>query len=445
MAAAGATEARLLVSTDGGTNWAEAARAAPGEGGFRYAAPADGDYWFSVLTVDAAGNPAPANVEITSQLHVRVDRTPPPVALEAAPFGPETVAVRWAVSDPAAVPGSLEVTFTPDGGAAQPVPVAVGLAGTFQIPADRAAGVVRVSVRDAAGNVGTAVRRTGGTEPLAPATDPFAPVPSSNGPTLAAPAPVPVGGADAFGTTFPALPTAARQGGAIPAPAPLAAAAPSSRTAAAPSVPTDPAAPVLRDRGFKIGYAVDAVGSSGVGRVEIFITPDGGRHWYSYGEDADRRSPADVTVPGDGEYGFCVRVRSGAGLSESPPRPGESPDVRVTVDGTPPAVEILSAGQGRGPDADSIAVAWRISEDRPADRPVRVELGQTAAGPWEAVGGWSADAGSARVPLRPGTAGRVYVRVTARDRAGNERGAVTPNGVAVDLARPTARVIGVVQ
>ncbi|NNJ25554.1 hypothetical protein LzC2_16260 [Planctomycetes bacterium LzC2] len=39
----------------------------------------------------------------------------------------------------------------------------------------------------------------------------------------------------------------------------------------------------------------------------------------------------------------------------------------------------------------------------------------------------------------------MFVRVTARDAAGNERSAVTTGGVPVDLTRPAARVLGVVR
>ena len=456
LAAAGATEARLLVSTDGGRGWAEAGRAAPGAGGFRYAAPAEGDYWFSLLTVDAAGNPAPANVAITPQLHVRVDRTAPAVALSAAPADDGTVAVNWDVTDAAADPNTLAVTFTPDdgtpgGGPPQPVTVAAGLSGAFHIPADRAAGRVTVSVRDAAGNTGTASRALGGSR-------------LGGDEHVTAQSAPPVRTAAAFAPDGPALPgpptvAAVRQGFPTPAPMPNPVASGTSAPrltppplAPSPLTPADglgedaaAAAVPLRERSFKVGYAVDAVGSSGVGRVDLYITPDGGGRWYSYGEDADRVSPADVTVPGDGEYGFCVRVRSGAGLSEPPPKSGEAPDVRVTVDGTPPAVDLLSAGQGRGADAGRLTVAWRVTEDRPAAAPVRVELGRSAAGPWSVVQDWTADAGAARLPIPPGAGGRIYVRVTARDAAGNQRSAVTPNGVPVDLARPTARVLGVVR
>ena len=182
--------------------------------------------------------------------------------------------------------------------------------------------------------------------------------------------------------------------------------------------------------------------------MDLYITPDGGRRWYSYGQDADRVSPANVSVPGDGEYGFCVRVRSGAGLAGAPPRPGDAPDVRVTVDGTPPSIEILTASQGHGVEANSLSVSWRLRDDRPAAAPVRVELADAAAGPWEVARDWDADAGAAVLPLRPGrgaSGGRVFVRVTARDAAGNEHSAVTPHGVPVDLTRPTARVLGVVR
>ena len=432
LAAAGATEARLLVSVDGGRRWDLAGSAAPGDGDFRFDAPADGDYWFTVLTVDAAGRPAPADAELVPQLHVRVDRAAPAVSVDAAPLGDGTVAVSWRVADPAADPDTLAVTFTPDGGAPQPVPVAAGLTGSFRIPADAAAGTVAVEVKDPAGNVGSASRRTGGTDFVPVAQGSSAPPASLPELTpLPAPAPLPLETSAAM-PTFRGVP-AVRQNRAAPAAA----------DEAGPAVAD--VAPVLKDRRFKVGYAVDAVGSSGVGKVELFITPDGGTHWYSYGVDADRRSPAEVEVPGDGEYGFTVRVSSGAGLAAAPPKSGDAPDVRVTVDGTPPAVEILSAGQGRGEDANTLSVAWRIRDDRPDAAPVKIELGTGPAGPWEVVRDWSADAGSAVVPVRPGVPAKLYVRVTARDAAGNERAAVTPEGVAVDLARPTARVIGVVR
>ncbi len=413
LAAAGATEARLLVSADRGRQWREAGRAAPGGGGFRFVPPADGDYWFSVLTVDAQGMPAPADVLIVPQLHVRTDRVPPTVALDASPAGDGTVDVRWNAVDAAADPASLVVTFTPDGGVAQRVPVAAGLSGSFRIPAQRATGTVTVTVADAAGNVGSATRRTDGfsTEPNVP-------------PRL--PAPSGVVAAGALQSAAPYAPSPA-----VRSPAP----SPSPR-------------PTQQSRSFKIGYAVDAVGSSGVGKVDLYITPDGGRHWYSYGQDADRTSPAEVSVPSDGEYGFCVRVRSGAGLVQSPPRSGDAPDVRVTVDGTPPSVKILSAAQGRGAEANTLTLSWRTRDDRPAAAPVRVELADSPAGPWEVVRDWSADVGAVSLPLRPGRHGRtgaVYVRVTARDEAGNEQSAVTPNGVPVDLTRPSARVLGVVR
>ena len=433
LAAAGATRAKLLVSVDGGVRWEEAGTASPGDaafgaGSFRFEAPADGDYWFTVLTVDAANRPAPADAELAPQLHVRVDRQAPPVSVEANPLGDGTVAVGWRVADRAADPQSLTVEFTPAGGESQAVPVAAGLAGSFRIPADRADGTVRVSVKDPAGNEGEATTRLGGPTPLPTTTAAPAPVP------LLAPAsetsqfsPAPAAG------MTPALPVAARQ---------FAEAGPFNSVPQAVPRSDDP---VLKDRRFKVGYAVDAVGSSGVGSVELFITPDAGAHWYSYGADADRRSPAEVEVPGDGEYGFTVRVRSGAGLAAAPPKPGDRPDVRVTVDSTPPTVEILSAGQGRGGEANTLSVAYRLRDDRPADAPVKIELSASAAGPWDVVRDWSADAGTASLPLRTGAPGRVYVRVTARDAAGNERSVVTPNGVAVDLAEPTARVIGVVR
>jgi hypothetical protein len=200
---------------------------------------------------------------------------------------------------------------------------------------------------------------------------------------------------------------------------------------------------VVSSRRFQVGYAVEDVGPSGIGAVELFITQDQGRKWWKYGDDPDRRSPIDVEVPQDGEYGFAIRVRSGVGLTNDPPLPGELPSIIVAVDQTPPSVELLSAQQGQGASSNRVQVRWRIADDHLASKPVSVYYSPTRNGPWEAVSGWTDDHGGLEWAVAPGSPSQFYVRVVARDVAGNIAKAESAQPVLVDLSRPTARIVDV--
>ena len=68
-------------------------------------------------------------------------------------------------------------------------------------------------------------------------------------------------------------------------------------------------------RTFELDYEVDSIGSSGVAKVELWGTRDGGRHWANYGADNDNRSPLVVSVDSEGLYGFRIVIQSGNGLS----------------------------------------------------------------------------------------------------------------------------------
>lgn len=201
---------------------------------------------------------------------------------------------------------------------------------------------------------------------------------------------------------------------------------------------------VVSSRRLQIGYKIDDVGPSGVGAVELFITNDNGRKWTKYGTDPDLKSPFDVEVPSDGEFGFAIRVRSGAGLSIDPPAAGERPSMVVAVDQTPPVVELLKIQPGEGTNGRRISIQWRATEDHPAEKSVSLYYAASRSGPWELISGWREDQGSeyewsagSKVP------DQFYIRVLIRDAAGNVGKAETPRPVVVDLARPTAQLLDV--
>ena len=88
----------------------------------------------------------------------------------------------------------------------------------------------------------------------------------------------------------------------------------------------DPLQPrIVNQLQFRLDYAIEDLGPSGVSAVEVYITEDGGKKWWRYGEDMDKKSPVILRVPRDGKYGFVIGVRNGVGVGDAPPRSGDAP------------------------------------------------------------------------------------------------------------------------
>jgi len=200
---------------------------------------------------------------------------------------------------------------------------------------------------------------------------------------------------------------------------------------------------VVGSRQFHIDYKIEDVGPSGISRVELYITQDNGRKWWKYGDDRDRQSPIHVEVPDDGSYGFALRVKSGAGLSDPPPQPSETPDIVVVVDQTAPVVKLLPVKQGQGTASNQLQIRWTMDETNPARLPVALFYSGSPQGPWEPISGWQADRGSHMWNVGSGLPPRIYIRLTARDAAGNTTSVETRKPVLVDLSRPSARIVNI--
>ena len=161
-----------------------------------------------------------------------------------------------------------------------------------------------------------------------------------------------------------------------------------------------------------------SIGSSGVAKVELWGTRDGGRHWANFGADNDNRSPLVVSVDGEGLYGFRVVIQSGNGLSGQPPRDGDLPEVWIGVDLTKPLARItaLEPGSGRRRAGDPLGGQRRAAR-KPAGFAVLSAISRAGRGrrsppdwkiPAASPGGSTTACPSASI-----------LRLEARDEAGN--------------------------
>src|SRR5439155_17759656 len=97
-------------------------------------------------------------------------------------------------------------------------------------------------------------------------------------------------------------------------------------------------------------YALDVPNAT---KVEGYATKDGGKTWLRLGEDADKRSPFEFELPGDGTYGLMLVV-STAGHSAQPPAAGDTPDWWVEIDTGKPSVQMTDVRLGVGDETGQL-------------------------------------------------------------------------------------------
>jgi hypothetical protein len=198
---------------------------------------------------------------------------------------------------------------------------------------------------------------------------------------------------------------------------------------------------MINSRIFELEYDLESVGPSGVKQIELWGTRDGGRTWTRFAVDQSKRSPLVVTVPEAGIYGFRLVVESGAGRSDSPPQSGDPPKIWIGVDLTKPTVRITSAAQGSDADANNLNISWQASDNMMlAARPISLSFSEAPGGPWIPMASGLANTGHYSWPIDNNTPSRIYLRIEARDEAGNIGVYETTQPIAVDQMVPKARI-----
>ncbi len=384
-------EVQLLVSTDRGLRWTVTATASPEQGYFpQFTAPQDGFFWFAVRTVDTQGKSYPATDDaLRPGLRVLVDTVAPTIALEALPPQNGSVGVKWDARDENLEPNSLRVEYQVPG-TNQWTPIRADLVAAGQVywtPMTNAPLEVRATIADGVGNLGKATVMVGAAGPVNP----------NNPNPVAQPQPNPGG----------------------------------------------PPVRFVNSKRISLNYKIDDVGPSGVSTVELWYTQDG-RGWQKYGEDQRHQPPFVIDVHGEGVYGFTLLVRSGVGLGERAPQPGDAPQVWVEVDLTKPLVRPISVEVGQGPATGTLTVNWTASDKNFGPQPITLSYAENIEGPWTAITPAPVENNGRylwRMP--PGVPYQFHVKVEAADKAGNIGAAQTTSLVKVDLAKPKSIIMDV--
>jgi len=193
---------------------------------------------------------------------------------------------------------------------------------------------------------------------------------------------------------------------------------------------------------ISLNYDVDNVGKSGVSVIELWVTLDGSS-WKLEQSQNKREPPFVFEVAEERRYGFTLIARSGVGVGDPPPRLGDPPQIWVEVDTTKPVVRLDRVEVGKGADAGNLTIHYKASDRNITDRPITLSYAEKPDGEWKPIVKDEDNTGRFVWKMPADVPYQLYVRVEAKDKAGNVGSDESAQPVAVDLSQPKVRVIDV--
>lgn len=416
-----ASSVKLYVSRDGGA-WQEYDSARPGgKKEFTFTADRDGPYGFATMTFFKDGTTDPARKDqLTEQRRVVVDRAPPKVlSVRSTVNADGSPGVEWDVTDENMDPRGVRLMYRWSDGSDRFVPIDVGVPFAardqrhWQLrPNDRMQ--VKVVATDRAGN-------------------------------KAESDPVWVSGKDG-----------ARGGDVVRDPRPSGAGTSAVRDAeVAPAAGGGARVPVplfyVKTKEVTLNSMLN-VGPSGILAATLYWADEKLQWAKAPGELGPQRPvesntpdqtkpiplPFTFTAPKDGLYNFIIIVRNHNGTNFRIPRQGDAGHVQVIVDTTLPTVEILETKVAPNGDRGAVVnIKWRAQDANIAPVPMKLEYKALKGEDWKAITpDWIDNDGHHTWTAPAGQGHEFLIRVTCRDRAGNETAVTTKDPVNVDLAIP---------
>jgi hypothetical protein len=203
----------------------------------------------------------------------------------------------------------------------------------------------------------------------------------------------------------------------------------------------------VKSKTFQLHYSLDlqTVGPSQVSSVDIWKLSRG-QGWRKCSEKGTPQGPATVSVDAAGRWGFRLIPRSGVGLAERDPQPGDAPDIWVEVDDRPPHVQVSNVTVIPEADGGYLTVYWKADDAFLRPMPITIFLASPEGKDWFAVAKDLSNTGSWRQRIEDLKLGERYefaLKVEAVDEAGNVGSAQWRDTVKVDLKVPRIKHIEV--
>jgi hypothetical protein len=187
-------------------------------------------------------------------------------------------------------------------------------------------------------------------------------------------------------------------------------------------------------------YKVEDESKNGVGKVEVWYTANGGQTWDVLCDDPDRKSPVTFKLPGDGVYGIRLSASNCRGFGAVTPKAGDAPEMVVEVDTTKPVAQLTSVKLGPLEESASVDISWTASDKNFGPTPIELYYSMNPNGPWTPIAKGLRNEGSFRWFLPQGIGKQAFVRLVAVDLAGNSCRCETTEAVALDDNTPAPHV-----
>jgi hypothetical protein len=192
---------------------------------------------------------------------------------------------------------------------------------------------------------------------------------------------------------------------------------------------------------FELEYDIDGREAGSVKRVELWWTGDGGKTWKPFGVDADCRSPMLVSVDHEGLYGFWMAIEDATGAQGATPRDGDTPQVWIGVDTSSPEAKLLTAETTHSAKGDHLTVRWEALDEFLPSNPISLAYGASPSGPWITLAAARENNGVYTCGVTDRWPSSVFLRLEARDEAGNIKTVISSDPIAISrtdtASRPT--------
>jgi Flp pilus assembly protein TadD len=169
---------------------------------------------------------------------------------------------------------------------------------------------------------------------------------------------------------------------------------------------------------LRIAYEVNAAALP-LESVALWYTSDLGGTWQLYGYDQDLRSPAHFEAPGEGLYGFYLVVRNHVGESSPDPGPKTEPIHQILVDLSPPLLQAHSATLHERNGRRTLTTRWTAYDAHFGPNPITLEYRTKGDPQWRTMVREMPNDESFDWAIPLSLSGKITVRLTARDTAGN--------------------------
>ena len=171
------------------------------------------------------------------------------------------------------------------------------------------------------------------------------------------------------------------------------------------------------------------------------MTPDKGQTWHRLAEHPNKRSPLEISLPGDGEWGIRIVVTNGNGFGGKAPVRGDAPHCTIEVDTTSPFVQLRSTELL--PSSGHVELRWNAQDKNLGTEPVSLYFRTKADGPWQIIARNVKNDGIHRWVFPRDVGPHFFFKIEVTDQAGNVAQDVSRQPILIDISEPRVSVVGV--